>query len=142
MRLSLCCSAGCELPCTSFAKVIQKHRKKCRISSASGIMRSLACSKRATMRLEFSKQTKREAWLRADGHCEGCGQKFGERRPDYDHQIPAAFGGDNSLGNCKCLCPKCHRAKTSFDDMPAIRSEEHTSELQSLRQLVCRLLLE
>src|SRR5258705_3374929 len=27
-------------------------------------------------------------------------------------------------------------------DDPAIRSEEHTSELQSLRQLVCRLLLE
>src|SRR5262245_29467587 len=29
-----------------------------------------------------------------------------------------------------------------FADDPAIRSEEHTSELQSLRHLVCRLLLE
>src|SRR5262245_23258620 len=28
------------------------------------------------------------------------------------------------------------------DDRPAARSEEHTSELQSLRHLVCRLLLE
>src|SRR5436853_5267607 len=28
------------------------------------------------------------------------------------------------------------------DDTEAVRSEEHTSELQSLRQLVCRLLLE
>src|SRR5262245_65788683 len=27
-------------------------------------------------------------------------------------------------------------------DGPAVRSEEHTSELQSLRHLVCRLLLE
>src|SRR5438874_4052911 len=27
-------------------------------------------------------------------------------------------------------------------DMPAVRSEEHTSELQSRRELVCRLLLE
>src|SRR5437899_7478873 len=27
-------------------------------------------------------------------------------------------------------------------EMPAFRSEEHTSELQSLRHLVCRLLLE
>src|SRR5437899_7763181 len=31
------------------------------------------------------------------------------------------------------------RVKTSF---PSARSEEHTSELQSLRHLVCRLLLE
>src|SRR5947199_191059 len=31
-------------------------------------------------------------------------------------------------------CPKCRRRRE--------RSEEHTSELQSLRQLVCRLLLE
>src|SRR5205814_7955327 len=33
------------------------------------------------------------------------------------------------------------RRKTP-DTMSAIRSEEHTSELQSLRHLVCRLLLE
>src|SRR5205814_5564315 len=29
-----------------------------------------------------------------------------------------------------------------MDARPAVRSEEHTSELQSLRHLVCRLLLE
>src|SRR5262245_38276412 len=29
---------------------------------------------------------------------------------------------------------------SAFNPMPAIRSEEHTSELQSLRHLVCRLL--
>src|SRR5437899_8890518 len=28
------------------------------------------------------------------------------------------------------------------DEVPLLRSEEHTSELQSLRHLVCRLLLE
>src|SRR5438046_4915772 len=28
------------------------------------------------------------------------------------------------------------------DDLPVLRSEEHTSELQSLTNLVCRLLLE
>src|SRR5437899_4746899 len=34
--------------------------------------------------------------------------------------------------------------KTGFGELvlPAVRSEEHTSELQSLRHLVCRLLLE
>src|SRR5262245_65958439 len=29
-----------------------------------------------------------------------------------------------------------------YENWPAVRSEEHTSELQSLRHLVCRLLLE
>src|SRR5205814_6612681 len=35
---------------------------------------------------------------------------------------------------CACAC--------SWRSPPARRSEEHTSELQSLRHLVCRLLLE
>ena len=74
----------------------------------------------ASARSEFTKQTKLEAWQRADGHCEGCGQAFGERRPEYDHQKSAAMGGDNSLENCKVLCPKCHRAKTLIEDMPTI----------------------
>jgi len=80
------------------------------------------------MRAEFSKQTKREAWLRADGHCEGCGQAFEGRRPDYDHDKPAELGGDNSLENCKVLCPKCHRAKTLIEDMPRIVKSNRVRE--------------
>src|SRR5262245_60819563 len=34
------------------------------------------------------------------------------------------------------------RKSTNASSLPAMRSEEHTSELQSLRHLVCRLLLE
>src|SRR5205814_10171003 len=34
------------------------------------------------------------------------------------------------------------RAQDAFPGCPRARSEEHTSELQSLRHLVCRLLLE
>src|SRR5437016_11793795 len=36
----------------------------------------------------------------------------------------------------------CVRTADSPCDMPSARSEEHTSELQSLTNLVCRLLLE
>src|SRR5687767_15719284 len=35
-----------------------------------------------------------------------------------------------------------HIARDAPDDPPELRSEEHTSELQSLAYLVCRLLLE
>src|SRR5438045_7008566 len=38
--------------------------------------------------------------------------------------------------------PAAPRAASACDSVPVARSEEHTSELQSLRHLVCRLLLE
>src|SRR5215510_13269925 len=77
------------------------------------------------MRAEFSKQTKLEAWRRCHNVqgmpcCENCGMYLMGRRPEYDHDKPAELGGDNSLENCKVLCPTCHRAKTSFEDMPVI----------------------
>src|SRR5262245_64473516 len=49
----------------------------------------------------------------------------------------------NELVNCVWLEPKleCEVQFTEWTD-EHYRSEEHTSELQSLRHLVCRLLLE
>jgi 5-methylcytosine-specific restriction endonuclease McrA len=79
-------------------------------------------------RLEFTKATKLQAWRRAGGRCEICGQLFGERRPDYDHRKPCELGGDNSLENCTVTCPKCHRAKTLQDDMPLIWKSNHVRE--------------
>src|ERR1035438_9905491 len=60
------------------------------------------------------------------------------------------IGGDGTLGSAHHLAqlglPIVGIAKTIDNDVPGtnhcIRSEEHTSELQSLRHLVCRLLLE
>src|SRR5437899_8579609 len=53
------------------------------------------------------------------------------------------FTGQHPL-NDQLLGPmRGHDHNGSTDDShPQIRSEEHTSELQSLRHLVCRLLLE
>src|SRR3712207_9004591 len=40
-------------------------------------------------------------------------------------------------------CPRaCHWRKSAVSDRDRLRSEEHTSELQSRQYLVCRLLLE
>src|SRR3712207_8952690 len=36
----------------------------------------------------------------------------------------------------------CQLLRISFEHLPHLRSEEHTSELQSRQYLVCRLLLE
>jgi 5-methylcytosine-specific restriction enzyme A len=65
-------------------------------------------------RSEFSKATKLEAFKLADGCCENCGLKIvGSIAPViYDHIVPDALGGDNSLDNCQCLCTPCDKLKT------------------------------
>src|SRR5258705_9428799 len=82
------------------------------------------------------------------------------RRPPRSTLFPyttlfrSAVLGGRSLGPREQLCARLHRPQLfrreigfgDFQrrDLPVLqqRSEEHTSELQSLRHLVCRLLLE
>src|SRR5215475_161561 len=87
------------------------------------------------MRAEFSRRTKNLAWLRCHDErgiprCEGwCGkQAFGGRRAEFHHEKPAAFGGENTLENCKVLCPKCHRDITRERDRPAIDKSTRVRE--------------
>lgn len=80
---------------------------------------------------EFSKQTKRDALARSGHKCEGSGARYG--LPDgqrcnadlaygviYDHDDPEANSKNNSLENCRCICPGCNRFKTDQVDIPAI----------------------
>src|SRR5438093_11210030 len=49
----------------------------------------------------------------------------------------------SAMSKTKCPAPASHSAKLkTFSTSRCGRSEEHTSELQSLTNLVCRLLLE
>ncbi len=79
------------------------------------------------MRTEFSKKTLREAYQRAGFLCEGikpdgtrCNFNLLHRTKHFDHIIPDALGGDNSLTNCAVLCVPCHKAKTQKIDVPMI----------------------
>src|ERR1035441_744053 len=58
--------------------------------------------------------------------------------------VPKPFCVDDSiLRSCSnWLGSKKTECGSSLPSSPGMRSEEHTSELQSLRHLVCRLLLE
>ena len=86
------------------------------------------------MRLEFSKQTMRDAYERSEGLCEGI-LPSGERccaevvhKKHFDHIIPAALGGDNSLTNCAVLCLPCHGAKTQKIDVPMIAKAKRVAD--------------
>src|SRR2546425_3387053 len=71
----------------------------------------------------------------ADGHVEQ--RAHDQRCDDAARNIPLRILG--------LLGSRAHRVKSNVrkeDDRGADRSEEHTSELQSLAYLVCRLLLE
>lgn len=72
------------------------------------------------MRREFSKQVKRDAFMRANGCCEGCGARLTVAKFAYDHRIPDGLGGEPTFENCQVLCLPCHKIKTRKKDVPAI----------------------
>lgn len=78
-------------------------------------------------RKEFTKSVKLAAWNRCNGICECCEMKI-TGRPEYDHELADGLGGDNSIDNCKVLCSKCHRAKTSNHDVPMIAKATRLKE--------------
>src|SRR5436853_3292112 len=57
-----------------------------------------------------------------------------------DDAVPARAGERGGRRHQRRRSARDRRARTEHQD--ELRSEEHTSELQSLRHLVCRLLLE
>jgi 5-methylcytosine-specific restriction endonuclease McrA len=78
------------------------------------------------MRREFSAKVKEAAFDRAQGRCETCLAEFAGRVPEYDHILPDWLGGEPTLENCRCMCAKCHRAKTSGEDVPRIAKTKRT----------------
>ncbi len=81
------------------------------------------------MRANFTKKTKRESLTRSGGLCEAEGNFYGlmENRRcnaplahgvEFDHFDQDANSKDNSLANCRAVCPKCHDWKTRNVDTP------------------------
>jgi 5-methylcytosine-specific restriction endonuclease McrA len=58
----------------------------------------------------------------ANGICHICGEQIDgtKERWDADHVIPLEISGDDSDDNLRPAHERCHRAKTSKEDAPAI----------------------
>jgi 5-methylcytosine-specific restriction endonuclease McrA len=77
------------------------------------------------MRNEFTSKVKISAWERCGGNCEKCLTRI-IGLPEYDHILPDAMGGEPTIENCQVLCSKCHRLKTSGEDVPLIAKTKRT----------------
>lgn len=77
------------------------------------------------MRKEFPSKIKLAAWERCGGNCECCHARI-LGRAEYDHILPDALGGEPVLTNVQVLCSKCHRLKTSGEDVPRIAKTKRT----------------
>jgi hypothetical protein len=81
-------------------------------------------------RREFTAKTRKQARARSGMRCEAIGHWYGLPTGqrcnadlklagvEYDHFLLDANSKDNSLANCRAVCPKCHRWKTSHIDVP------------------------
>ena len=75
-------------------------------------------------RCEFKVSVQRKAADRANGFCEGCGDKLVVGRFNYDHDVPDGLGGKPTLDNCRVLCVLCHSKKTHGEDNPRMRKAD------------------
>lgn len=80
-------------------------------------------------RREFTAATRKAALKRSGKRCEAEGSWYGlpegmrcindlSLGVEYDHHILDANSKDNSLENCRAVCPKCHDWKTRNRDTP------------------------
>ena len=77
------------------------------------------------MRREFTPKVKLAAWERCGGNCEQCLTRI-IGRPEYDHILPDWLGGEPTIENAQVLCSKCHRLKSSTEDVPRIAKTKRT----------------
>lgn len=66
-------------------------------------------------RREFPAKVKAAAFERANGKCEGCGNKLFPGKFRYDHDLPDWLGGEPTLENCRVKCTGCDAPKTAAD---------------------------
>ena len=54
--------------------------------------------------------------------CAKCGCDISKITPHYDHRIPIAMGGSDTITNIQALCGTCHTEKSKFDKLEISRA--------------------
>lgn len=62
--------------------------------------------------------------LKSQGYkCADCKRDISKITPHYDHRIPLAIGGSDTITNIQALCGTCHSKKTERDALEIARSK-------------------
>ena len=75
-----------------------------------------------TPRGTVTPRMKVEVTDRQGGKCYLCDQLL-VGRVEYDHEIPLAQGGADSIDNLRALHPECHADKTKFDNWATAKAK-------------------
>jgi 5-methylcytosine-specific restriction endonuclease McrA len=104
---------GNEITYDFFGNKIKKTRKKKAKSKK---------TKTSTKRTTLYAIDKDRVLRRQKGVCAGkdCAKEHGRRLPvnirsNFDHKVPLALGGKNTVSNLQALCANCHQSKTRAD---------------------------
>lgn len=96
-------------------------------------------------RLEFSEAIKRKAYDLRGGRCPGlveikltCGRSL-VYEVEYDHIMRNEIKPDNSLDNCRPLCPTCHAIKTALDAKAAAKGRRIRRETKKSQKPKARI---
>ncbi len=91
------------------ALIVSRQRQRERQLSHARAMRDVATGT-STRRETIPQAVKEEVWRRDSGRCATCG---GQERIEFDHIIPLAMGGSNTVRNLQLLCERCNRQKSA-----------------------------
>lgn len=79
----------------------------------------------------LSKRERVAIWNAQNGLCPRCLKPVALSGLDvhYDHDDAREVSGDDSLGNLRAMHVRCHREKTSTEDVPRITKAHHQEKL-------------
>jgi len=80
-----------------------------------------------TPRGNISAKTKVEVVKRQSGRCYLCDELL-LGKVEYDHEIPLALGGEDSIDNLRAIHPECHKDKTRLDSWSIAKAKRQGGE--------------
>ena len=84
------------------------------VTKKSGIYQYILCRDEKYLSIRaFTESMRQKVFIKQDGICIKCGNKFSIEQMEADHIIPWSKGGKTIEENCQMLCKKCNATKSN-----------------------------
>ena len=119
-----------KIPAKSKEEIIEVLNKSRKVSKKKVEEKVFGSTKKTSSRKSDTPKRKRLAKAQKnmilksqDFKCAKCGRDISKITPHYDHRIPLAIGGSDTLTNIQALCGTCHTEKSKYDKLEIARSK-------------------